>query len=151
MHPRPASLGFAFAATLAGMASCRFDDLRRDFPAEHEAMEPLRERVGTFSNLSRRVKWVIHSPGELALMPVDVGPIDFEREMVVLVGMGPTPSPDYAVRLKRLVRDAGVLRAEIEYLYPPDGAAGSASPASPYHAVVMPRSDLRIEGFTAPE
>jgi hypothetical protein len=120
------------------------------FPADGAALEILREQAGAFSSLTRPVKWVIHDDRGLAWAPAEIGPVDFSREMVLVVGTGPTPSPDYHVRLKRVYRTGPILKAEIEYRYPAHDAPASTVSASPYHIVVTPRSDLNVEGFTAP-
>jgi hypothetical protein len=125
----------------------RFGDT---FPADGATLEILREQAGAFSNLRRPVKWVMHDRRSLARALAEIGPVDFEREMVLVVGAGPTPSPEYGVRIQRVYRAGPVLKADIQYSYPTADAAPSPVAASPYHIVVTPRSDLNVEGFTAP-
>lgn len=117
--------------------------------ADGEVLPVLRERSAVFSTINRPLRLVIHDPGTLAMLPFDPGPVDFDREMVLLAAMGPTPSADCAIRIRRVWRDGPRLRVRVELQFPPGDAARSEARASPYHLVVVPRSDRRIRGFEA--
>ena len=115
--------------------------------ADGQELPVLRQKSGAFSSITRRLRLVVHDPGTLAMLPVDPGPVDFSHEMVLLAAMGPTPWDDYAIRIRRVWREGSVLRARVEKRFPrPDAPRGSA-PASPYHLVVVPRSELNVRGF----
>jgi hypothetical protein len=117
--------------------------------ADGQELPVLRQKSGAFSSITRRLRLVVHDPGTLAMLPVDPGPVNFSHEMVLLAAMGPTPSDDYAIRIRRVWREGSVLRARVEKRFPrPDAPRGSA-PASPYHLVVVPRSELNVRGFEA--
>ena len=83
------------------------------------------------------------------MLPVDPGQVDFDHEMVLVAALGPTASADYAVRITRVWRDGAVLRAEVEVAHPPADSPRRGIPASPYHLVVIPKSNLNVAGFTA--
>ncbi|HUU82128.1 MAG TPA: protease complex subunit PrcB family protein [Phycisphaerae bacterium] len=117
--------------------------------ADGEQLPVLRERIGTFSAINRPLRLVIHDPGTLAMVPFDIGPVDFDTEMVLLASMGATPSDGYSIRIRRIWRDGQWLRARVERRFPPPDALRRGKPASPYHAVVVRRCDLRVGGFTA--
>ena len=116
-------------------------------PADGQELPILRQKAGTFSSIGQSLRLVIHDPGTLAMLPLDIGPVDFDKEMVLVSTMGPTPSDEYAIRIQRVWRDGPVLRAAVDVRYPPAGAALRSTPASPYHAVVVPRSPLNIRNF----
>ncbi|MHC4610504.1 MAG: hypothetical protein ACYS7M_09165, partial [Planctomycetota bacterium] len=60
--------------------------------ADGQELPILREKSGTFSSIGRGLRLVVHDPGTLAMLPVDVGTVDFGHEMVLVAAMGPTPS-----------------------------------------------------------
>ncbi len=117
--------------------------------ADGQELAVLREQARTFSSIDRQLRLVFHDAGSLAMLPVNAGPVDFDREMVLLAALGPTRSEDSAVRIRRLWRDGSVLRAEVQISHPVASALSAGTPASPYHLVVVPRSDLNIAGWTA--
>lgn len=107
----------------------------------------LRDVSGSLSSIQRSLRLAIHDPGTLAMLPVRIGPVDFDREMVLFAALGPTASEDYTIRITRVWRDGSVLRAAVEITYPPAEGGTSRRRASPYHAVVLPRVPMNVEGF----
>ncbi len=118
-------------------------------PAHDQELPILREVSGTYSTIGRPLRLVVHDPGTLAMLPIDLGPVDFNREMVLVSALGPTPSPTYAIRIRRIWRDGPALRAAMDIQYPAPDAQLRSAPASPYHAVVVPKSNLNVRNFQA--
>jgi hypothetical protein len=116
-------------------------------PADGQDLPVLHERAGTFSSIGQSLRLVVHDQGSLATLPVDIGPVDFEREMVLVAAMGPTPSEGYFIRIRRVWRHGQELRAEVDIRYPSSGGQLRGRPASPYHVVVVPRCHLNVRDF----
>ena len=137
------------AASLLLVTGCTFapsGDLW--VPEEGASLPILREMSGTFSSIDRRMNLVVHDLGTLSEIPLDPGPVDFSREMVLLAALGPTPSERFAIRIKRISRDGAVLRPELEVRFPSARAPRRASRASPYHLIVVPKTNMNVIGFT---
>ncbi len=115
--------------------------------ADRQELPILRSQAGTYANFARPLRLAIRDAGTLAMVPVDVGPVDFQREMVLLAALGPTPSPEYGIRIRRVWRDGSELRARIEKRFPEADLPRRTTPANPYHLIVVPRCDRNVRGF----
>ncbi|MCP4247264.1 MAG: hypothetical protein GY778_09475 [bacterium] len=115
--------------------------------ADQQELPILRSHAGTYANFSRPVRLAIRDAGILAMLPVDLGPVDFEREMVLLAALGPTSSPEWAIRIRRVWRDGSELRAQVEKRLPGADCLRRTTPANPYHLIVVPRCDRNVRGF----
>lgn len=109
----------------------------------------IRELARTHSTFTGPVRLVVHGPATLAQLPLNLGKVDFDRHMVLVAALGPTPTDQYGITIDRVWRDGPVIRAHIQMRYPPVDAPLGTLPASPFHAVVVPRSDLTVRGFDA--
>lgn len=109
----------------------------------------IRELAGIHSTFTGPVRLVIHESATLAQLPLNLGPVDFDRYMVLVAALGPTPTDQYRITIDRVWRDGDRLRAHVQTRYPPVDAPARTAPASPFHAVVVPRSDLNVRGFEA--
>ncbi len=132
---------------IAAASGCATSRLQNPWLADGQELPILREMGGTFSSINRSLRLVIHDRGTLAMMPLEVGPVDFDREMVLVGAMGQTPSDDYSIRISRVWREGSELRAAVDLHYPPAGARLRATPASPFHAVIVPKCDLNVRDF----
>ena len=74
-----------------------------------------------------------------------VPPVDFARDMVVLVGLGERPSGGWRVEVRSVEREGAFLRVRARALPPPAGTAQAAALSHPFHAVRVPRSDGPVE------
>ncbi|MCC6322278.1 MAG: protease complex subunit PrcB family protein [Phycisphaerales bacterium] len=92
---------------------------------------------------------VIYDQASLARLGLVDLPVDFKQEMVLLAAMGPAPSEDCQIQIDRVTREGNRLRVEVTSIYPSEGALRHMGAASPFHAIVVPRCELRIEGFSA--
>jgi len=109
----------------------------------------LREVAGTYSSITRPLHLVIHDAATLAALPVDPGPVDFDKEMVLFAATGPTRSERCAIRIRRVWRDGAVLRASVVKEFPPADEARTSTTASPFHLVVLRKMSLNVVGFNA--
>jgi len=109
----------------------------------------LRQKSASHSRFGRALRAAIYDDGALAMMHIDIGPVDFDREMVLIAAMGPVPSEDYRIRIQRLWRHGSSLRADVQIHYPPPESPRHGRKASPYHAIVVPRCRLNIDNFEA--
>jgi hypothetical protein len=117
--------------------------------ADGQELPILNQRQGTYSSIDRAVRAVVHDPGTLAMLGMGGVDVDFDSQMVLLAALGPTPSANYGIRIRRVWRDGWALRAAVEVVHPAVDAPRRGTPASPYHLVVVPRSDLNVVGFSA--
>lgn len=142
------------AGTLAGIfmgllvlgqgCRSRTADIRL-LPAEGEELPILHQYANTHSNETRAMQLAIRSPAALALVPLCDVPVDFQREMVLIVTLGRVPSDLYAVHIDRVWRDGHKLRVATTVQTPPPDAP--IRMASPYCIAVVPRCDLNVDGF----
>jgi len=141
-----AGLLCALTAALAGCLSPerRPADTVRTLPAG-EDLPILFQQRGTYCGVRDRLRVVVRDEAHMAMLPVP--PVDFSRQMVLFVTLGRVFSDRYGVRIERVWREGRVIRGAIEETYPPPGEAGPLRPCSPYHLVVVPRSELNVEGF----
>lgn len=107
----------------------------------------LREHRATFSRLSRPVRLVIRDARTFARLPLTEIDVDFDREMVLIAGLGPVQSDALGIRITRVRHRGQRLDAEVETIRPEADAPVRRALASPYHLVVVPRSDHNVVGF----
>lgn len=119
----------------------------RLLPAEGEELPILHQVFGKHSHETRAMQLAIRSPQALALVPLRDVPVDFQREMVLIVTLGRIPSDQYAVRIDRVWREGHKLRVATTVQTPQPNAP--ISMASPYCIAVIPRCDLDVADFDA--
>ncbi len=117
--------------------------------ANGETIPILRQKSAAHSRFGRKLRAAVYDRGSLDMMPIDLGPVDFEHEMVLIAAMGPVPSEGYSIQIHRLWRHGSSLRADVQVRYPAAGTTLRGRQASPYHAIVVPRSSLNIDHFGA--
>jgi len=83
----------------------------------------------------------------MVLLPIADVPVDFDRQMVLFVTSGLVPSSGYGVRIERVWQQGNVVKVSLRYLYPGQRVSQPFEPCTPYHLVVVPKSDLNVEGF----
>jgi hypothetical protein len=88
---------------------------------------------------------VVRDPGTLARVPIVDVPIDFEREMMLIVTLGRVTSDQYGAAIRRVWREGSKIKVETDVQQPPRNAPPAF--ASPYCIAVVPRCDLNVEGF----
>ena len=112
-----------------------------------EQMPILYQRGGTYCSMRSRARVVVRNKTQMALVPVADVPVDFGEQMVLFVTLGRVYSDRFAVRIERVWRQGRLIRVALTETYPAPGEAGPPQPCSPYYLVVVPRSDLNVEGF----
>ena len=135
----------------ASLAGCSWDRLEppRQSSASAQDLPILWSRSGTYSRLTRDVRLVIRDRATLAQVPICQIPVDFETQMVLLAGLGPTPNDDSGIRIKRVWRKGRHLHVLERQIHPGQRRDAGLRPASPWTAVVVPRVDLNVTGYTS--
>lgn len=114
-----------------------------------EELPIIRQTSGSYSRLVRPVRVVAHDAATLARVAVADVPVDFKTQMVLIVGLGRTPTSQVGVEIVRVWRDGSRIRVQERRIHPGPDQAPGMDPASPWTLAVVPRSDLNVEGFTA--
>lgn len=116
-------------------------------PANGDDLPILREFVRVHSHETRAMRLVIRDSAALAKVPLEQIPIDFNREMMLVITLGRVPSDRYRVRIDRVYRDGGELRVESSVVQPPEDSP--LVPSSPYCIAVVPKCDLNVAQFSS--
>lgn len=104
---------------------------------------------GSWSHLSRPVRIVAYDRPTLDQVPIADVPVDFSKQMVLIAGMGPTIGHDMGIRITRVWRENSRVRVQEMRLHPGLDRSASVERSSPWTVVVVPRSELPIEGYTS--
>lgn len=126
---------------------CQFGG-RQDNPPSAEDIPILWQASGAHSHLTRRVRVVARDPAVLAQLPLAEIPVNFETQMVLVAGLGPTATDELGVRIDRVWREGSKIRVQERRIHPGPEPKAGLSPASPWTAVIIPRSDFNVEGYT---
>lgn len=134
------------ALLVSGCHSVNPDNAIQKGPAEY----PIQwQQEGTYSNINRAFRVVARDRATLAQLPIAEVPVDFDRQMVLVAALGPASTDQLAIRITRVWREKNRLHAQVQTLHPGEGKRGGLKRTSPYHIVVVPRSDLDVVGFSA--
>jgi len=138
--------GLAFSA-LCWLAACHHPPHPGVAPpADGEELTILQHIQGTHSHETRPMRLVIRDTSTLAQVPLTAVTVDFNKEMLLVVTLGRVTSDQVAVAIRRVWRERGRLKAEIDVTPPPRGAPLAMS--TPFCVAVIPRCDLNVEGFS---
>ena len=74
-------------------------------------------------------------------------PVDFNREMLLIVTLGRVMSDQYAVEIDRVWQERSKVHVSTRVTQPAANAVPTV--ATPYCIAVVPRSDLNVDGFSA--
>jgi hypothetical protein len=78
--------------------------------------------------------------------PVPKAPaVDFSKEMVAFAGLGPKPTTGYSVEIVGVSKESGKLVLLLIEREPLKSLPVAAAATSPWHAVVLAKSDLAVE------
>ena len=143
-----ASLGVTLLACLA-LTGCTgtAGSASRDASAA-EDIPILWQKSGTHSRLIRRVRILARDRSTLSQVPLTEVPVDFETQMVLIAGLGPTPGSEQGIRIVRVWRQGAQIRVQERPIHPGADQTPGLQPASPWTVVVIPKSDLNVEGYT---
>ena len=103
---------------------------------------------GTYSRISRRARILVRDPATLARIPLAEIPVNFDTQMVLIAGLGPTATNEQGIRIVRVWRKGSKIHVQERPIHPGEDRAPGLRPASPWTAVVIPKSDLNVEGYT---
>ncbi len=136
------------AALLAGGAGCAGGNTQtaRDSTAL-EDLPMVWQKSGTYSRIGRPTHVVARDRQTLAQIPIAEVPVDFDTQMVLIVGLGPTPTSELGVRIARVWREGSRIRVQERRVHPGTERSPGFEPASPWTIVVVPKSDLNVDGF----
>ena len=142
--PRPLAASAAILIVLSGCATIKPN---AGTPLPTEELVPVLEKSGTYSRIARAIRVVARDQMELARIPIAEVPVDFKTQMVLIVGLGPMPTNEVGVRIARVWREGTRIRVQERRIYPGGEHAPGLELASPWTVVVVPRSDLNVQGF----
>lgn len=112
-----------------------------------EDVTVLWEKSGTFSRLGRPVRILVRDQATLAQVPIAEIKVDFENEMLLVAGLGPTASSELGIRIVRVWREGSQLRVQERQTHPGLDSSSTVNPASPWTIVAIPKSDLNVRGY----
>lgn len=111
---------------------------------------PILDQIsGSYSRLTRPVRVVIRDRATLARLPLAEIEVDFDQHMILLAGLGPTFRSGAGIRIVSVRREGSRLRVQERQI---TGGLDEPSPPrrySPWTMVVIPHSDLNVEGYSA--
>lgn len=108
----------------------------------------LRELYRADSPFGEQARMVIYDQRSWAQILIGDPDVDFEREMVVLAGLGPAWPREGRIQIVGVWRHGSRLRVAVEQAYGEFVAPGDPV-RSPVHAVVLPRCMLPVERFSS--
>ncbi len=109
----------------------------------------LYQKAGKYCGAKQEMRLVVRDQAHMAFVPVGDVPVDFNNQMVLFVTTGQVYSESYDIQIDRVWRQDRLVRVGITKTYPQVGDMGYPHPCSPYHLVVVSKSDLNVEGFVA--
>jgi hypothetical protein len=90
-----------------------------------------------------RELWKEHSSPSLP--PPRVPEVDFSRNMVAGIVLGPRPSAGYAIQIERAERTGERLTLHAQTTEPPPDTMQATVMTNPFHFVALPRHDGSVE------
>lgn len=107
------------------------------------------EASGTWSHVTRPVRIVAYDAATLAQVPVADVPVDFDSQMVLIAALGPTLGQDVGIKIARVWREGPRVRVQEQRIHPGLDRSAVLERSSPWTVVVVPRCNLKIEGYTS--
>lgn len=120
-----------------------------NIPEDGADLPILWEASGSYSQLSRPIRLVVHDEATLAQVPITEVQVDFRTQMLLIVGMGPVMRDDVKIKITRVWREGNRIRVQEQQVYSETKVTDGVQPASPWTMVVVPKSRLNVEGYTA--
>lgn len=143
---RMAALALFVLATVG--VGCTMNDAEfRELPADGAELPILRQVSRVHSHETRAMQVVVRNSAGLAKVPLEEIPVDFNKEMLLVITLGRVPSDQYRVQIDRVFREGGALQVEATIEEPGPGAP--LAPASPYCIAVVPQCELNVINFLA--
>lgn len=140
---------WGLAAVLALCPGCLSDRAGPgSTPAPGEDLPILWEASGTYSRIRHGARIVVRDSATLAQIPLTEVPVDFDSQMVLIAALGPTPNPRLGIRIKRVWREGSRIRVLERPIHPGSDDGSATRPASPWTMVVVPKTDLNVDGYS---
>lgn len=140
---------FSCAPALLALAGCAATPPDGASVQVQEDQPILWQKSGTYSRIARPARVLIRDAATLAQVPVAEIPVDFQTQMVLLSALGPTPTNDFGILIARVWQQGSRIRVQERQIHPGLTEKRGLEPASPWTMVVIPRSDLNVEGYPA--
>ena len=109
----------------------------------------IRQVSETYSRLHQPIRIVIRDEATFAQLPLTEIDIDFETQMILLTGRGPTTADDIGIRIDRVWREGSLIRVLERRIHPGSEHEPGIAPASPWTMVVVPKSTLNVDRYTS--
>ena len=90
---------------------------------------------------------VVRDQAGLSQIPLTDVNVDFTKQMVLFATLGPVRTRGIDIQIQRVWRQGNRIHTEILILRPDNTENDRFEPHSPYHLVVVPRSDLNVAEF----
>ena len=107
----------------------------------------LYQKAGKYCGAKQEMRLVVRDQAHMAFVPVGDVPVDFSSQMVLFVTTGQVYAESYDIQIDRVWRQDQLVRVGVTKTYPQAGETGYPHPCSPYYLVVVPKSDMNVEGF----
>lgn len=152
---RSYQLAVILAICVAGMGGCVSSKRPAHDPqllsgvAYGDNVPILSELAQLQTRIAKPLRIAIYDYPSLSQFPLLELDVDFSTQMVLLAAMGPASSRDCEIHIDRVWMGDHRLEVDVTEYYPESDAPRSPAIASPIHAVVIPRSELPIAGFTS--
>jgi hypothetical protein len=119
---------------------------RPDEPATEE-LPILAELSGRFGGPPQSVRIVARDEPTLILLRLPKLEVNFHKQMVLFASLGRISNEQTDIRITRVWREGSLIRADVRILRP-QALPRQRHPSTPWHAVVVPKSDLNVDGFS---
>lgn len=116
-------------------------------PKTIEDLPILAELSGRFGGPEVPAQVVARDQPTLVLLRLPRLDVDFSQQMVLFASLGRIGNDQTEVRIARVWREGSLIHAEVRTFWPTSLPARRRT-STPWHAVVVPRSDLNVKGFS---
>jgi hypothetical protein len=138
---------FVFVVGCLALVGCHEPRVRSVPPPPDGAELAIHHQVaGIHSREDRPLRLVIRDVETLARIPLVDVPVDFSREMLLVITLGRRISDQYSARINRVWRDGSALRVDYQTFVPPPDAPMVL--CNPFCVAVVQRCDLPVKGFS---
>ncbi len=144
-----ATFGLLAWGVMSGAMGCRStpaEPVERSRSRRVEEIPIIWQESGTYSRLTRPTRLLVRDRAALVRVPLTEVPVDFETQMVLVCGLGPTPDDRRGVRIARVWREGSVIRVQ-ERTILSEREPRRLERASPWTVAIIPRSDANVEGY----
>ncbi len=135
----------ALCACLAGCTTTPKSAPPADPPEEIPILD---STSGSYSRLKSPVRIVIRDAATLARLPLAEVDVDFDTQMILLAGLGPTYQEGTGIRITRVWREGSRIRVQERTISGGMTQVGQPQRVSPWTMVIVPRHGMNVEGYS---